>query len=131
MKFTDEQLLNMTDAELEKVMQQTITDRVKTKKENTHGQRAAMYSVTEYNKFFNSTVSKVDKRERQKIRRVRNRFVNNILFYSAKDMKSELQKEIKEFENFYTKVYVNSDFSIDSLANNNSDKRPVDRGDEK
>ena len=120
-KITDEQLLNASDAELAKMLDSQVAGR-KVIKKNTKQAKAQMYSVKKFNAFFNTSIEKIDKKERQKIRRTRDRFVNNILFYFAEKMQSELKKEITEFQKFYTSVYIVSDYSLESLASNNSDK---------
>jgi hypothetical protein len=119
--LTDEQLLNASESELAKMLDAQVAGR-KVVKKNTKSAKAQMYSVENFNKFFNCKVEKIDKKERQKIRRTRDRFVNNILFYYGEKQTDELKKEIANFEKFYSTVYVLSDFSLDSLASNNSDK---------
>ena len=120
-KITDEQLLNASDAELAKMLDSQIAGR-KVIKKNTKQAKAQMYSVEKFNAFFNTSIDKIDKKERQKIRRTRDRFVNNILFYYSEKLQNELKKEITEFQKFYTSVYIVSDYSLESLASNNSDK---------
>lgn len=61
------------------------------------------------------------KKERMRLRRERNKFLNNIIFYFNENNTSETKKEIKNFIDFYKKEYVKNDFSFESLSANNSD----------
>lgn len=118
--ITDDQLLNndfdsMTDAQISAMLEGRAL------KTNTKQVRASMYSIDNYNAYFNTSIQKVDKKERQKIRKVRDRFTNNILLYKQQQKQTELKNEINSFKDFYTKVYINSDYSLNSLCANNSD----------
>lgn len=61
------------------------------------------------------------KKERMRLRRERNKFLNNIIFYFNENNTSETKKEIKNFIDFYKKEYVKNDVSFESLSANNSD----------
>lgn len=69
-----------------------------------------------------SLTDKEEKRKRTKIRKQRNKFIENVLYFFQTDKKNELAKEIKEFISFYKSEYCLNDFSLKSLANDNSDK---------
>lgn len=63
----------------------------------------------------------VDKKIRQKIRKDRNKFLDNIIFFATSDLKTELKKEINSFDKFYKETYLLNDYSLNSICQNNSD----------
>jgi hypothetical protein len=73
---------------------------------------------------FESTISDLKelKKQRSKMRNIRNRYANNIILQFQKKNEIELKKEVKEFKDFYLKNYVLNDFSLLSISSNNRDK---------
>ena len=67
----------------------------------------------------------VDKKQRQILRKKRNTFFDNIIYYFANKMQKELKEEIKSFETFYKETYLLNDFSTNSICQNNSDKETI------
>lgn len=63
----------------------------------------------------------VDKKIRMKIRKDRNKFLDNIIFYQSQNLKDDLKKEIKSFDKFYKDTYLLNDYSLNSICQNNSD----------
>ncbi len=63
----------------------------------------------------------VDKKIRQTLRKKRNKFFDNIIFFASNDLKTELKKEIKSFDTFYKETYLLNDYSLNSICQNNSD----------
>lgn len=63
----------------------------------------------------------VDKKIRQKIRKDRNKFLDNIIFYQSQNLKDDLKKEINLFDKFYKQTYLLNDYSLNSICQNNSD----------
>lgn len=68
---------------------------------------------------------KADKKERQILRKKRNTFFDNIIFYFANKMQTELKKEIESFNKFYKETYLLNDYSVNSICQNNSDKETI------
>lgn len=73
---------------------------------------------------FESTIKDLKelKKQRSKMRNIRNRYANNIILQFQKKNEIELKKEVKEFEEFYLKNYVLNDYSLLSISSNNRDK---------
>jgi len=65
---------------------------------------------------------KEEKRQRTKIRKQRNKLVDNILYFFSNEKQKELVEEIKSFNKFYLDTYTLNDYSLKSLCNDNSDK---------
>ena len=63
----------------------------------------------------------VDKKQRQILRKKRNKFIDNVLFFYTQKQSKELENEIKEFEKFYKETYLLNDYSDNSIMQNNSD----------
>lgn len=63
----------------------------------------------------------VDKKIRQKIRKERNKFFDNIIFFASRDLKTELKLSIDLFDKFYKETYLTNDYSLNSIVQNNSD----------
>lgn len=70
---------------------------------------------------------KEEKRERTKVRKQRNKFIDNILYFLSVDKTKELKAEIKSFKEFYLKTYTLNDYSIKSIASDNSDKETLEK----
>jgi len=66
--------------------------------------------------------NKENQKSRTKIRKIRNRFISNILSYFSSQNEISLKSEIKSFLEFYKKTYSLNDLSLNSCADNNSDK---------
>jgi hypothetical protein len=62
-----------------------------------------------------------DKKQRQKLRNERNKFINNILFNEHQKNVNEVQKYVNEFQIFYLENYILNDYSELSICQNNSD----------
>lgn len=61
------------------------------------------------------------KSDRQKLRKNRDKFLNNvILFFQNKDTEN-LKKEIQSFDKYYKETYFKNDYSQNSICQNNSD----------
>jgi RNA processing factor Prp31 len=65
--------------------------------------------------------NEVDKKQRQILRKKRNKFVDNVLFFQSQKMLVELKNEINLFNEFYKEVYLLNDYSLNSICQNNSD----------
>lgn len=65
--------------------------------------------------------NEVDKKQRQIIRKKRNKFVDNVLFFQSQKMNVELKNEINLFNDFYKEIYLLNDYSLNSICQNNSD----------
>jgi hypothetical protein len=65
--------------------------------------------------------NEVDKKQRQILRKKRNKFVDNVLFFHSQKMLVELKNEINLFNEFYKEVYLLNDYSLNSICQNNSD----------
>lgn len=63
----------------------------------------------------------VDKKKRQFLRKQRNKFVDNVLFFKSQKNEIELKKEIESFNKFYKETYLLNDYSLNSICQNNSD----------
>ena len=63
----------------------------------------------------------VDKKQRQILRKKRNKFVDNVLFFQSQKMTNELKNEINLFNEFYKETYLLNDYSLNSICQNNSD----------
>ena len=63
----------------------------------------------------------VDKKKRQILRKQRNKFVDNVLFFKSQKNNVELKKEIESFNKFYKETYILNDYSLNSICQNNSD----------
>lgn len=63
----------------------------------------------------------VDKKVRMQIRKKRNKFFDNIIFYQSNNLKTELKNEIDLFDKFYKDTYSLNDYSLNSICQNNSD----------
>jgi hypothetical protein len=73
---------------------------------------------------FESTINDLKelKKQRSKMRNIRNRYANNIILQFQKKNEIELKKEVKEFKDFYLQNYVLNDYSLLSISSNNRDK---------
>ena len=63
----------------------------------------------------------VDKKIRNSLRKKRDRFIDNVLFFKNQKMNNELKNEITEFNKFYKETYTLNDYSLNSICSNNSD----------
>lgn len=63
----------------------------------------------------------VDKKIRQSLRKKRNKFFDNIIFFASNNLKEDLKKEINLFDKFYKETYLLNDYSLNSIVQNNSD----------
>ena len=63
----------------------------------------------------------VDKKIRNSLRKKRDRFIDNVLFFKNQKMNNELKNEITEFNKFYKETYALNDYSLNSICSNNSD----------
>lgn len=63
----------------------------------------------------------VDKKIRMQIRKKRNKFFDNVIFFKANNLNTELKKEIESFNKFYKETYILNDYSLNSICQNNSD----------
>lgn len=64
----------------------------------------------------------VDKKIRMKIRKERNKYFDNIIYFCSNELKTELKKEIENFNKFYKETYSLNDYSLNSICQNNSDE---------
>lgn len=107
--MTDEQILNLNLDDL------NLTDfnkLVQSKKETLKtSNRINMYKI------------EVDKKLRKKLRNQRDKFKSNIIYYFNNKNKKDLKEEIKSFNKFYKETYSLNDYSLLSVASNNSDKQ--------
>mgnify|MGYP003675975416 CR=1 FL=1 len=103
-----------------------LEDKVKVKVKNSvKGKRESIYNLEAFNKFFKLERTKIDSSERELIRKKRNFFVNSLLL--AVQTKNEVNKKviIKEFNIFYKDIYLNNDYTVNSLAKKNSDSETL------
>ena len=63
----------------------------------------------------------VNKKIRNSLRKKRDRFIDNVLFFKNQKMNNELKNEITEFNKFYKETYSLNDYSLNSICSNNSD----------
>jgi len=73
----------------------------------------------------NNVIQLDRKKVRKQIRNKRNKFVNNILFYFDNNQLNDLKSSITSFNIFYKDVYTLNDYSLKSIASNNSDKETL------
>jgi hypothetical protein len=108
--FNDENLLNLDleslDSENIDLLVSELSKNLKQKKESS---KDKMYKI------------EVDKKKRQILRKQRNKFVDNILFFKSQKNEIELKKEIDLFNKFYKETYILNDYSLNSICQNNSD----------
>lgn len=108
--MNDENLLNLDLENLDNVnfesLIKEVSKNIKQKKEN---ERDKIYK------------NEVDKKQRQILRKKRNKFIDNVLFFYTQKQNKELENEIKEFEKFYKDTYFLNDYSDNSIMQNNSD----------
>ena len=98
-------LENLVNVNFESLIKD-VSKNIKQKKEN---ERDKIYK------------NEVDKKERQILRKKRNKFIDNVLFFYTQKQTKELENEIKEFEKFYKETYFLNDYSDNSIMQNNSD----------
>ena len=115
--FNDENLLNLDldslDSENINLLVNKLSKGLKQKKESNKGN---MYKFER----LDLSVEKVKKLRKQK-RDIRNKFVDNILFFKSQKNEIELKKEINLFNSFYKETYILTDYSLNSICANNSD----------
>ena len=108
--MNDENLLNLDLENLDNVnfesLIKEVSKNIKQKKETS---KEKLYKI------------EVDKKQRQILRKKRNKFIDNILFFYTQKQNKELENEIKEFEKFYKETYLLNDYSDNSIMQNNSD----------
>ena len=108
--MNDENLLNLDLENLDNVnfesLIKEVSKNIKQKKETS---KEKLYKI------------EVDKKQRQILRKKRNKFIDNILFFYTQKQNKELENEIKEFEKFYKETYFLNDYSDNSIMQNNSD----------
>ena len=108
--FNDENLLNLDLESLDTnnidLLVNELSKNLKQKKESN---KDKMYKI------------EVDKKQRQILRKQRNKFVDNILFFKSQKNEIELKKEINLFNKFYKETYILNDYSLNSICQNNSD----------
>ena len=108
--MNDENLLNLDLENLDNVnfesLIKEVSKNIKQKKETT---KEKLYKI------------EVDKKQRQILRKKRNKFIDNVLFFYTQKQNKELENEIKEFEKFYKETYLLNDYSDNSIMQNNSD----------
>lgn len=98
-------LENLDDANLDLLVNE-LSKNIKQKKETS---KDRMYK------------NEVDKKQRQIIRKKRNKFVDNVLYFQSQKMNNELKNEINLFNEFYKETYLLNDYSLNSICQNNSD----------
>lgn len=107
--FNDENLLNLDlenlDSENINLLVNELSKGLKQKKET----KDKMYKI------------EVDKKQRQILRKQRNKFVDNVLFFKSQKNEIDLKKEIDLFNKFYKETYILNDYSTNSICQNNSD----------
>ena len=108
--MNDENLLNLDlenlDSENIDLLVSELSKNLKQKKESN---KEKMYKI------------EVDKKQRQILRKQRNKFVDNVLFFKSQKNEIELKKEIDLFNKFYKETYILNDYSLNSICQNNSD----------
>ena len=108
--MNDENLLNLDLENLDNVnfesLIKEVSKNIKQKKETS---KEKLYKI------------EVDKKQRQILRKKRNKFIDNVLFFYTQKQSKELENEIKEFEKFYKETYILNDYSDNSIMQNNSD----------
>jgi hypothetical protein len=108
--FNDENLLNLDLESLDTnnidLLVSELSKNLKQKKESN---KDKMYKI------------EVDKKKRQILRKQRNKFVDNVLFFHSQKNEIELKKEIDLFNTFYKETYLLNDYSLNSICQNNSD----------
>lgn len=114
--ISDNDLLTLDLNNLDSLLNKVNIKEIKEKRS-----KESIYKLDSYNTFFNTDVTVITKKERTKIRRTRNKLIDNI-FYFAKEKDNELlNKELKSFQSFYKTIYILNDYSLNSLCANNSD----------
>lgn len=107
--MNDENLLNLDLENLDEnninLLVSELSKNLKQKKESND----KMYKI------------EVDKKKRQILRKQRNKFVDNVLFFKSQKNNVELKKEIESFNKFYKETYILNDYSLNSICQNNSD----------
>jgi len=98
-------LENLDDANLDLLVNE-LSKNIKQKKETS---KDRMYK------------NEVDKKQRQIIRKKRNKFIDNVLYFQSQKMQNELKNEINLFNEFYKETYLLNDYSLNSICQNNSD----------
>ncbi len=108
--FNDENLLNLDLDSLDTNNINLLVDELsKGLKQKKESNKEKMYKI------------EVDKKQRQILRKQRNKFVDNVLLFHSQKNEIELKKEIDLFNKFYKETYILNDYSINSICQNNSD----------
>lgn len=108
--MNDDNLLNLDLENLDNanfdLLINEVSKNIKQKKETS---KDRMYKI------------EVDKKVRQTLRKKRNKFIDNVLFFQSQKMNKELKNEIDLFNEFYKEIYILNDYSLNSFCQNNSD----------
>lgn len=120
-KSQSDELLNV-DLDNKGLMNQLAKMTIKDSNESSNANMFRFDTlIPKYNTLKEEEKKKVTKQLRKKARKLRNMYINNILFnFKAKDNK-ELKQVVKSFNQFYKEYYVLNDFSIKSICRNSSD----------
>lgn len=111
---------SILDLDLDKLDNDNLLDllsKSKLKVEKESNERFKMYKFETL-----ELTEKEEKRKRTKIRKQRNKLIDNILYYFSNKKEKDLKDEIKLFNSFYKENYILNDYSLKSIASDNSDK---------
>ena len=121
--ISDEELLSSLDslnldAQLEKLAPK--------KASNTTNNEVKKFNylklINDYEALNKDEKKKAEKDIRKKARRLRNKFIDNTLFWASQKDISNLKQQKERFNSFYKEYYSLNDYSINSIADARSDK---------
>jgi hypothetical protein len=107
--MNDENLLNMNLESLDETNLDLLVSNISKNIKQKTNSKEKIYKIV------------VDKKVRQQIRKKRNQFIDNVLFFKSQKNEIELKKEIENFNKFYKETYLLNDYSENSICQNNSD----------
>jgi len=116
---------NLIDLDLDSLDAKNLKDLIS--KSNLKVDREVNAKFQMYKFERENLTDKEEKKQRTKMRKQRNKLVDNIIYFFSVDKAKELIAEIKSFREFYLKEYTLNDYSIKSLASDNSDKETLEK----